>query len=144
MKPSADRAHSPHFLSDRLNSLRVQAVLWLLLPFALLLLIILAVTTLAYQQVVNSLIIARDREIAMVAAERISEKLQNYADILTVLGNDPGLRADDDARRLVVLRGASEQLAPFDGGVFILDASGQLVASLAPAGVNQAPVNLEP
>ncbi len=144
MKPAADRAHSPHSLSDRLNSLRVQAVLWLLLPFALLLLIILAVTTLAYQQVVNSLIIARDREIAVVAAERISEKLQNYADILTVLGNDPGLRADDEARRLAVLRGASEQLAPFDGGVFILDASGQLVASLAPAGVKQAPVNLEP
>lgn len=135
----------PHGLTtDRLSSLRVQSVLWLLLPFALMLLIILAVSTLAYQQVVVSLIIARDREIAAVAAERISERLENYADILTVLSNDPGLRADDAARRMAVLRGAAEQLAPFDGGVFVLDASGQAITKMAPAGITEAPVNLEP
>jgi signal transduction histidine kinase len=108
------------------------------------LLIILAVSTLAYQQVVVSLIIARDREIAAVAAERISERLENYADILTVLSNDPGLRAEVAARRMAVLRGASEQLAPFDGGVFVLDASGQAITNMAPAGITEAPVNLEP
>ena len=134
----------PHGLTDRLSSLRVQSVLWLLLPFALMLLIILAVSTLAYQQVVVSLIIARDREIDAVAAERISERLENYADILTVLSNDPGLRADDAARRMAVLRGAAEQLAPFDGGVFVLDASGQAITNMAPGGITQAPVNLEP
>lgn len=135
---------SPQALPDGLNSLRVQAVLWLLLPFALMLLIILAVSTLAYQQVVTSLIIGRDREIAAVAAERISERLENYADILTVLSNDPGLRANEETRRLAVLRGAAEQLAPFDGGVFVLDASGQLLTQMAPAGITQAPLNLEP
>ncbi|WP_423226493.1 cache domain-containing protein [Candidatus Amarolinea aalborgensis] len=144
--PSAPPAGTklPHGLTDRLSSLRVQAVLWLLLPFALMLLVILAVSTLAYQQVVASLIIARDREIAAVAAERISERLENYADVLTVLSNDPGLRAEDAARRMTVLRGAAEQLAPFDGGVFVLDASGQAITNMAPAGITQAPVNLEP
>jgi len=144
--PSAPPAGTkpPHGLTDRLSSLRVQAVLWLLLPFALMLLVILAVSTLAYQQVVASLIIARDREIAAVAAERISERLENYADVLTVLSNDPGLRAEDAARRMTVLRGAAEQLAPFDGGVFVLDASGRAITNMAPAGITQAPVNLEP
>ncbi len=137
-KPTHER------LADRLDSLRMQAILWLLLPFGLLLLVILAVSTMAYQQIVTQLIIARDREIAAITAQRISEKLENYADILAVLSNDPGVRASDRLRRLAVLRDAAEQLAPFDGGVFILDPSGQPITIFAPTGADHTLANVEP
>ncbi len=137
-EPQSPRRH------NHLYSLRVQAIIWLLLPFALTLGLILVVSAVAYQQVVGSLIIARDQELATVAAQRVSEKLDNYANILAVLSNDPGLIAADPAQRDRVLNDASLQLEPFDAGVFVLDASGRVVTAYPDSKQSVTPVNLDP
>lgn len=122
----------------------MQAIIWLLLPFAVTLGLILAVSTIAYQQVVGSLIIARDQELATVAAQRVSEKLDNYASILSVLSNDPGVASADPAQRYRVLNDASLQLEPFDAGVYVMDASGRIVTSYPDKAQTTTPINLDP
>lgn len=137
-EPHAARRHS------NLYSLRVQAIIWLLLPFALTLGLILVVSAVAYQQVVGSLIIARDQELATVAAQRVSEKLDNYANILAVLSNDPGLASDDPTQHYRVLNDASLQLEPFDAGVYVMDASGRIITAYPDAAQTATPINLDP
>ncbi len=137
-EPHAARRHS------NLYSLRVQAIIWLLLPFALTLGLILVVSAVAYQQVVGSLIIARDQELATVAAQRVSEKLDNYANILAVLSNDPGLASDDPTQHYRVLNDASLQLEPFDAGVYVMDASGRIITAYPDAAETATPINLDP
>jgi signal transduction histidine kinase len=137
-EPHTPRRHS------NLSSLRVQAIIWLLLPFAVTLGLILVVSAVAYQQVVGSLIIARDQELATVAAQRVSEKLDNYANILAVLSNDPGLASADPAQRFRVLNDASLQLESFDAGVYVMDASGRIVTSYPDSAQPETPVNLDP
>lgn len=137
-EPHAARRHS------NLYSLRVQAIIWLLLPFALTLGLILVVSAVAYQQVVGSLIIARDQELATVAAQRVSEKLDNYANVLAVLSNDPGLASDDPAQHYRVLNDASLQLKPFDAGVYVMDASGRIITAYPDAAQTATPINLDP
>ena len=137
-EPHAARRHS------NLYSLRVQAIIWLLLPFALTLGLILVVSAVAYQQVVGSLIIARDQELATVAAQRVSEKLDNYATILAVLSNDPGLASDDPTQHYRVLNDASLQLKPFDAGVYVMDASGRIITAYPDAAQTATPINLDP
>lgn len=134
----APRRHS------NLYSLRVQAIIWLLLPFALTLGLVLVVSAVAYQQVVGSLIIARDQELATVAAQRVSEKLDNYANILAVLSNDPGLASDDPTQHYRVLNDASLQLEPFDAGVYVMDASGRIITAYPDAAQTATPINLDP
>lgn len=136
-------SHAPR-RHGNLYSLRVQAIIWLLLPFAVTLGLILVVSAVAYQQVVGSLIIARDQELATVAAQRVSERLDNYANILSVLSNDPGLAAADPAQRYRVLNDASLQLEPFDAGVYVMDASGRIVTSYPNSAQTTTPVNLDP
>lgn len=122
----------------------MQAIIWLLLPFALMLGLVLLVSAVAYQQVVGSLITARDEELATVAAQRVSERLDNYANILAVLGNDPSLTAPDPAQRYRVLNDASLQLEPFDAGVYVMDASGRIITSYPDSAQAATPINLDP
>ena len=57
----------------------------------------------AYQRVVQSLLIARDQELARVSAERLSDNIRGYADLLVALANSDEMRSGDAQRQEDVL-----------------------------------------
>lgn len=122
-----------------LTSLRVQAVLWTLLPLTLIFLVVGVVGAYAYGQVVNRLVEDRDSELARLSADWLSENLLNHADILKALAEDSRMRARRFAEEGVLtseqntlLKTAIERelLSSFDGGVTLFNAAGEMIVSV--------------
>ena len=73
---------------------------------------------------VQSLLIARDQELARVSAERLSDNIHGYADLLVALANSDEVRSGDAQRQKNVLERSQGLLEVFDGGVAVLDERG--------------------
>ncbi len=114
------------------QGLRLQALMWIVLPLALILALGAATGFYAYERVVRSLVEARDQELARVSAGRLSENMESYADILTALANGDELKSGDARRQGQALALAHSQglLDAFDGGVIILDGRGLVTVSV--------------
>lgn len=70
------------------SSLRVQAVLWTLLPLTIIMVLVGSVGIFAYSEVVSRLVQDRDREIARISADRLSQALANQASVLQAMVAD--------------------------------------------------------
>jgi signal transduction histidine kinase len=100
------------------------ALVWTVLPLALVLALVVGTGFYAYQQVVQSLLTARDQELAKVSAERLSDNIRGYADLLVALANSDEVRSGDAQRQKNVLERSQDLLEVFDGGVAVLDEHG--------------------
>ncbi|HBY98733.1 MAG: cache domain-containing protein [Ardenticatenaceae bacterium] len=115
-----------------LSSLRVQAVLWTILPLAIITVLVSAIGAYAYGGVVRSLIEERDVELAHVSADRLSENMRNYAAILQAIAAAPEIQSGTATRQRGALASAAAQtelLTKFDAGVYLLDENGVMVSS---------------
>ena len=111
-------------LRGKWGGLSVLALVWTVLPLALVLALVVGTGFYAYQQVVQSLLIARDQELAKVSAERLSDNIRGYADLLVALANSDEMRSGDAQRQENVLSRSQDLLKVFDGGVAVLDERG--------------------
>jgi signal transduction histidine kinase len=114
------------------RSLRVQALTWLIVPQLLMGALGIGMSFYAYNRVAESLAQSRDQEMAVVSADRLSENMLTYAQILISLANQDEMRQGDPALQQQVLQRSSDLLTAFDGGVLVLDARG-IVAVTQPS-----------
>lgn len=114
------------------QGLRLQALIWIVLPLALILALVATTGFYAYERVVRSLAEARDQELARVSAGRLSENMESYADILTALANGDEIKSGEAGRQSQALALARSQglLDAFDGGVIILNGQGLVTVSV--------------
>ncbi|HYN88376.1 MAG TPA: cache domain-containing protein [Ardenticatenaceae bacterium] len=115
-----------------LSSLRLQAIIWTVLPLAVITLLVTAIGAYAYGNVVRSLVEQRDVQLAQISADRVSENMVNYASILTAIANTREIQSGIPTRQRGALATAASQpdlLDKFDAGIFLLDAEGVLVTS---------------
>ena len=98
-----------------LRGLRIQLLLWIILPLILVVVGVSAVGIYSHQVSMRSLVRERDGELARVAAELVSERLNEHVRLLETL----------------VETGASPlpSLPEFDGGLAVLDAKGSIVTA---------------
>ena len=116
-------------LRGRWGGLSVLALVWTVLPLALVLALVVGTGFYAYQQMVQSLLIARDQELAKVSAERLSDNIRGYADLLVALANSDEMRSRDARRQEDVLSRSQDLLEVFDGGVAVLDERGTVTVT---------------
>ena len=116
-------------LRDSWGGLSVLALVWTVLPLALVLALVVGTGFYAYQRVVQSLLIARDQELARVSAERLSDNIRGYADLLVALANSDEMRSGDAQRQEDVLSRSHDLLEVFDGGVAVLDERGMVTVT---------------
>ncbi len=118
---------SPSFwanLYERWASLRVQALLFTILPLAIMLALAVGAVFYAYQQVAEGLALSRDQELARVSAERLSENMAGFVRVLTTISNLDIVRSGDPTLQKNALTQARDLLIDFDGGVIVLNADG--------------------
>jgi hypothetical protein len=78
----------------------------------------------AYQQVAEELARSRNKELARVSADRLSENMANFVRVLTTLSNLDVVRGGDPTLQKNALTQARDLLIDFDGGVIILNTDG--------------------
>ena len=118
---------SPNFLIrlyQRRDSLRVQALLFTVLPLAILLGVAVAAVFFVYQQVAEQLALSRDQELARVSADRLSENMAHFVLILTTLSNLDIVNSGDPTLQKNALTQTGDLLIDFDGGVIVLNPEG--------------------
>ncbi|HSG41917.1 MAG TPA: GAF domain-containing protein [Anaerolineales bacterium] len=113
----------------RWRSLRVRIIVWTFVPTAIILTAVSLVTFAAYRQVTEDLIIERNQEVTRLAASQFATDLTGYADLLAVEARSEDLIHYGPTAQLSALRDSQNRLAIFDGGVFILDTYGTVVAT---------------
>jgi len=111
-------------LKEQWASLRVQALLFTILPLAIMLALAVGAVFYAYQQVAEGLALSRDQELARISAERLSENMAGFVRVLTTLSNLDIVRTGDPTLQKNALTQARDLLMDFDGGVIVLDADG--------------------
>ena len=110
------------------GSLRTKIIAWSFVPTAIILIAVALVTYYAYQQVTEELVIKRDQELTHLSADQLAAGLAEYTDRLTALARTADIYQNAPAAQRDALKGASNRLAIFDGGVLILDTFGTVVA----------------
>lgn len=112
-------------LRRRLSGLRFQAFIWTTAPLVVMVASITFMSLYAYQRAVESLVQSRDREVARISANRLSENMFGYARTLTSVSKGmavTGLQAQSTS-----LEVARDLLSVFDGGVALLNEQGDVI-----------------
>jgi PAS domain S-box-containing protein len=113
----------------RLGSLRTRIVAWSFVPAAIILTAVALVTFYAYQQVAEDLVVERNRELARLSAGQLANEIGKYRAILSEWAQslDAAQRSPESLQ--TALGQDSNRFVVFDGGVFVLDWKGKLVAT---------------
>ena len=112
------------------RGLRAQIIAWSFIPALVILAAVAIVTYVAYQNVTDDLVLAKDQELTRLSASQLSAEMKAYTDLLTDIANTSDLRQADPDRQRAALERFSNRLVIFDGGVVVLDNFGNLVAAL--------------
>jgi len=118
---------SPGFwtsLRERWQGLRVQALLFTILPLAIMLALAVGSIFYAYQQVAEKLALSRNQELARVLSDRLSENMAGFVRVLTTISNLDIVRSGDPTLQKNALTQARDLLVDFDGGVIVLNREG--------------------
>ena len=113
---------------SRHMGLRFRILAWSFIPTAIILFAVALVTFLAYQSVVEDLVIGTNRENIRLSANQLAAELGGYLGMLEEVANQPAIfrgQADGAQRALAA---ESNRLVVFDGGVIALDRDGRAVA----------------
>ena len=111
------------------HKLRTKIIASSFVPTALILGAVAVLLLASYRQVIEDLVIERDRELTRLQAEILSDDLAEYGRLLSTIGHL--IIASDDldpGQQLADLDQLSPGL-PFDGGLVLLNADGWLLAS---------------
>lgn len=129
-------------LLHQFRSLLAQSVLWIVLPLALLMISLVVTGAFAYRQIVASLLIDRDRQLAILSAQQVSEAIQGYARVLETLATDAEIRSPLPEARSVALTDAANVLEVFNGGVSVVDQTGKVISAV-PSATERAEISVE-
>ena len=113
----------------RWGSLRTKIIAWSFVPTMIILGVVAVVIFYAYQQVTEDLVIERNQELTRLTAGQFTAELKEYADLLDTEARTSDIYGNDPVAQRDALKGASNRLAVFDGGVLILDTFGTVVAA---------------
>ena len=113
----------------RWGSLRTKIIAWSFVPTMIILGVVAVVIFYAYQQVTEDLVIERNQELTRLAAGQFTAEMKEYADLLDTEARTSDIYGNDPVAQRDALKGASNRLAVFDGGVLILDTFGTVVAA---------------
>lgn len=106
------------------RSLLSHSILRIVLPFSLLVLGLLIAGALVYSQIITSLLVDRDRQMAILAASSVSEELEGYTRVLEALAGNPDLHSSAPETRAAGLENAHDALTIFNAGVALTDEDG--------------------
>ncbi len=110
-------------LGIRWGNLYTKIIVWVFVPVLVILFAVALVTYYAYEQVTESLVIARDRELVRLSASQLATELTEYTNLLTFVARaippDQPTALSQSRNRLVI----------FDGGVVMLNTFGVVVAA---------------
>lgn len=113
--------------NSRFRSLRVQAMIRIVLPLSLIITGLVFIGASTYQRLLESLIIERHRQIASLAAASVSEIIEGYVRLLEVLASKHGLQSQSPEERFEALREASMVSEIFTAGVIVVDENGTVI-----------------
>jgi signal transduction histidine kinase len=134
MKTKAGLMHLP----EKYRSLRVHAIIWILLPLAIMVFGLIGVGIYSYQRIVVQLLTDHQRQLATVTATHVSEVLDGYTLVLEALAGNPDIYSDSPELRQALLDEAARSLEIFNAGVILVDPAGNYLAG-APGGI-QSPI----
>lgn len=109
--------------------LRLKIIIWTFVPTALALVAVGLISFYAFQTTTRSLLIERNREVLRLNARQLSAEMEEYQDILSDLAKNPTFTRGSNFKRQAMLAEARSALSVFDGGVFLTDAHGKVVAA---------------
>ena len=111
------------------RSLLAQSLLWIILPLSLVVIGVIVAGTFTYQQIVASLLIDRDRQLATLSATRVSQALHGYALSLQTFSQQALPYSALDFLAEVRLDPPLEIRTNFNAGVLLVDKYGQVLTS---------------
>ncbi|MCL4506696.1 MAG: histidine kinase [Chloroflexi bacterium] len=106
------------------RSLLAHSLVWIALPYGLLAISLVVAGIVIYQQTVTALLVDRDRQLAVLAADSVSQGLEGYARVLEALAGNAELLSDSDAVRRAAIASTSSALGIFNAGVALTDENG--------------------
>jgi signal transduction histidine kinase len=112
------------------SRLRNKIIAWSFVPTAIILFLVALSLYFAYQQVTEELVFKRDEEVTRLSASEISASFEEYIDRLSVLARLPAISGGNPTEQRLALEEQRNSLIFFDGGVYLLDNLGQVVASI--------------
>lgn len=117
-------------LNHRFHSLLAQSLLRIVLPLALVMLSLIVVGVLTYEQIVTGLLVERDRQLAALSAASVSDVVQGYVRVLEALAANADVHSASPEAQRAALQDAAEALAIFNAGVSLTDDQGVILASI--------------
>lgn len=109
--------------------LRTKIFAWTFIPTAIIMLLVALTLYMAYQQVTEQVMIEGNREATRLRAAELSASLEDYIDRLAALARSPRVTSGDPKTQRIELNEAKNQIVFFDGGVYILNNIGRVVAT---------------
>ena len=108
-------------LARRFRGLKVQIVLWMVLPLSLVLIGVAFTGVYSHEQAMRDLVQERDRALAVVSASQVRELLQERVLALAALAVEPPFHHDQLPEQRALLAEAGDMAGLFAGGVVLLD-----------------------
>lgn len=123
----------------RQHSLLIHSVIWVVLPFSLLIIGLAVTGMVVYQESVTELIVDRDKQVAALAADSVSEGLEGYQRVLAALASNEDIHSNSDAVRQRAIQTAGNALSIFNAGVLVVDAEGGVLTSVPASATHTLP-----
>ncbi len=123
----------------RQHSLLIHSVIWVVLPFSLLIIGLAVTGMVVYQESVTELIVDRDKQVAALAADSVSEGLEGYQRVLAALASNEDIHSNSDAVRQRAIQTAGNALSIFNAGVLVVDAEGSVLTSVPASATHTLP-----
>jgi signal transduction histidine kinase len=111
-------------LTRRLRALRVQIVLWTVLPLTLVLIGVAFTGVYSHERAMRDLVQERDRALAVVSASQVRELLRQRLSALAALAVEPPFHHNQLAEQRALLTKAGAMSGLFAGDVVLLDENG--------------------
>jgi signal transduction histidine kinase len=118
-------------LSPRLRGLKVQIVLWTVLPLSLVLIGVGFTGVYSHEQAMRALVQERDQALAVVSAGQVLDLLRARAEALEGLAAEQAFHHQEFARQRALLAEAGDLNGLFAGDVALVDEAGNLIVATA-------------
>ena len=113
------------------SDLRTKIIAWSFIPTALVLFLVGVTLYLAYQDVTEEFAIDRDIDLTRLSAAQLTGGFEDYVDRLWALSRYQAIQSNDPIKMQTELENQSQRLVSFfDGGIYLVDHQGKMVASL--------------
>jgi signal transduction histidine kinase len=111
------------------SRLRNKIIAWSFIPTAIILFLVALALYFLYQRVTGDLVLKRDEELTRLSASEISASFEEYIDRLTNLARLPDIYQGAPREQRLALLNSRNQMFLFDGGAYILDNLGTVIAA---------------